>query len=243
MTISSLNALIEALRTGAAINKLLVSDAKKDKKIAQILEMCKKQGVPVQRVPRDTIQRKAGPDNQGVFAEIAPVKFYTLKEILDNVKTGLILVLDGITDTGNTGAVIRSAAAAGVDGIIIPQRNAAPINETVLKTSAGTLLKTRIHQAKNLVNTVNELKENNFWVIGADMQGEMAYYDYDFSYKTVIVMGSEDKGIAHLLKKQADHLVKIPHSADVESLNVSAAASIILFEALRQKTSAQAVIS
>ena len=235
MNIYTLNALIEALKTNVPINKVLISDARKDRKVGMILDLCRRSGVTVQRVPQQTINRKAGPDNQGVFAEIAPVRFYSLEQILKEINTGLVLVLDGINDTGNMGAVIRSAAAAEVDGIIVSQRNSAPINETVLKTSAGTLLKVKIHQAKNLTHTIKELKKNDFWVVGADRQGDMPYYDYDFTYKTAIVMGGEHKGVSPLLKKNMDHLVCIPHSPRVESLNVSAAAAVILFEALRQR--------
>lgn len=236
MNIYSLNALIEALRANVPINKVVISDVKKDKKVGIIKDLCRRNNVICQWVPQQTIIRKVGPDNQGIFAEISPVKFYTLDDILKNIKTGIILILDSLNDTGNMGAVIRSAVAADVDGIIISQRNSAPINETVLKTSAGSLLKAKIIQSKNLANTIKELKENDFWVIGTDMDGDMPYYDYDFTYKTAIVMGSEHKGLSALLKKNVDHLLSIPHSSKIGSLNVSAAAAIILFEALRQKT-------
>ncbi len=237
MTITTLNALIEAIKGGTPIKKILINETKsekKDKKIAYIMDMCRKKGIALQRVPAQALDRKAGPDHQGVFAEISPVRFASLEEVLDNVRRGLILVLDGITDTGNMGAIIRSAVAAGVDAVIIPQRNSAPLNETVLKTSAGTLLKAVLVQVKNLNDTVKRLKEKDFWIVGADQKGTSPYYEYDFKYKTAIVLGSEHKGISPLLKKNADYLLTIPHSPQVESLNVSAAASVLLFEALRQ---------
>ena len=235
MNIHTLNALIEALRSGVPINKVLISEAKKDKKVGVIMDLCRRNDVVFQRVPLQTINRKAGPDNQGVFAEISPIKFCTLEEVLREIKTGLLLILDSINDTGNMGAIIRSGVGADVDGIIISQRNSAPINETVLKTSAGSLVKAKIVQSKNLTHTIKELKVNDFWVVGADMQGDMPYYDYDFTYKTALVIGSEYKGISPLLKKNIDHLISIPHSSQIESLNVSAVAAIILFEARRQK--------
>ncbi|MCU0285431.1 MAG: 23S rRNA (guanosine(2251)-2'-O)-methyltransferase RlmB [Acidobacteria bacterium] len=234
MTINTLNALIEALKAKIPVNKVFISEAKKDHKTGMILDLCRENNVTLQRVPQQVINRKAGPDNQGVFAEVSPIKFYDLDDILRTGKSGLLLILDSINDTGNMGAIIRSAAAADVDGIIISRHNSAPVNETVLKTSAGTLVKVKMHQSRNLNQTVNELKEKGFWIIGADKQGDMVYYNYDFSYKTAIVMGGEHKGISSLLKKNMDHLVTIPHSTQVESLNVSAAAAIILFEALRQ---------
>ncbi len=238
MIISSLNALIEALKENSPVDKVLISQEKKDKrdrKVKVILDLCRENKVPFQLVPQQLINRKAGADNQGVFARVAEVSFHTLEEILGDIKTGLIVILDCINDTGNMGAIMRSAVAANVDAIIVPQRNSAPLDETVLKTSAGCLLKARIHQAKNLVQTVKLLKERDFWIVGAAMGGSMPYYEYDFKYKTAIVVGNEHKGISALLMKNSDHLVSIPHSPQVESLNVSAAAAVILFEALRQK--------
>ena len=235
MNIHTLNALTEALRSKVPVEKVLISETRKDKKIIEIIDLCRKNGVTFQRVPQKTVDRKAGPENQGVFAEISPVRLYSLEDILGNIKNGLLLVLDSISDTGNMGALIRSAVAADVDGIIISQWDSAPMNETVLRTSAGTLLKAKIHLAKNLTQTVKELKTNDFWIVGADMKGDMIYYDYDYTYRTAVVMGSEGSGISSLLKKNMDHLISIPHSPQVESLNVSAAAAVILFEALRQK--------
>lgn len=238
ISIQSLNALIEALKTGAPIHKVLIANEKvdrKEKKTAQILDLCKRKKIPFQLVPQVVLQRKAGPDHQGVFAEMAAIRSRTIEELLEGAKKGLFLVLDSITDTGNMGAIIRSAVAADVDGIIVNDRNSAPFNETVLKTSAGTLVKARIARVTNLVQAVNKLKENGFWIVGTAMDGYQAYYDYDFSYKTAVVMGSEDRGMSALLKKNADVLLSIPYPGKVESLNVSVASALVLFEALRQK--------
>lgn len=235
MNCGSINAILEAIRSGAVVAKVLVQETRTDKKTAQLLALCAQRKIPVQYVPAQVLNRKAGPDHQGVFAEIAPVRFYSPEEILSAGKAGLLLILDGVTDVGNMGAVIRSAVAAGVDGVIVPLHNSAPVNETVLKTSAGALMKVRIHQAHNLVQMVEALKKQGFWIAGADMAGTTNYYDYDFSYKTAIIMGSEDRGISHLLKRHCDHLIRIPHSPEVESLNISAAAAVLLFEAARKK--------
>jgi 23S rRNA (guanosine2251-2'-O)-methyltransferase len=237
MNINSLHALIEALGERIPINKVFIGIDRKDKRIDQVIMLCRQNGIVFQMVPPQTINRKAGANNQGVFAEVSPIRFYTLEEILQDIKTGLILVLDGINDTGNMGAVIRSAVAAEVDGIIIPQRHSAPINETVLRTSAGSLVKAKIVQSRNLTNDIKKLQEDKFWVVGTVKEGEknVVYYDYDFTVNTAVIMGSEHKGISPLLKKNADQLVYIPHSESIDSLNVSAAAAVILFEALRQK--------
>ena len=243
MIIDSLNRLIEALEQELPINKVFIATDKKDRRIERVIHLCRENGVIFQMVPRQTINRKVGPENQGVFAEVSPTRFYTLEEILENLKTNLILILDDINDPGNMGAIIRSAVAAEVDGIIIPQRNSAPINDTVLKASAGTLLKAKIFQAKNLVQEINHLKEHGFWVVGTAMEKQaeknMSYYDFDFRPKTAVIMGNEHKGISPLVKKNADQLVYIPISPGIDSLNVSAAAAVVLFEALRQKAKDQ----
>lgn len=237
MNITSINGLIEALREELPINKVFISKGKTDRRVDQVIKLCKENNVVFQIVPQENIVRKAGKDHQGVYAEISPIRFYTLDEILAHINTGLILVMDSIVDMGNVGAIIRSSVAAEVDGIIISQRNTAPINETVLKTSAGTLLKAKIVQSKNLTQDLNYLKEHNFWIAGTVMKQEdsISYYDYDFKANTAIVMGNELKGVSPILKKNADQLIYIPQSNQIDSLNVSAAAAVILFEALRQK--------
>jgi 23S rRNA (guanosine2251-2'-O)-methyltransferase len=237
MNITSINALLEVLREKLPINKVYIGDTKHDRRIEQIIRLCRQHKVIFQKVPQQTINRKAGNDNQGVYAEISPIRFYSLDEVLEEINSGLILVLDGINDTGNLGAIIRSAVAAGVDAIIIPQRHSAPINETVLKTSAGSLVKAKIVHSKNLSNDISKLKENQFWVVGTvmDEKNSIPYYQYDFKGKTAIIMGSEFKGVSPLLQKNSDQLVYIPHLPAVQSLNVSAAASVLLFETLRQR--------
>ncbi|HSQ34920.1 MAG TPA: 23S rRNA (guanosine(2251)-2'-O)-methyltransferase RlmB, partial [Candidatus Binatia bacterium] len=150
-------------------------------------------------------------------------------------QTGLVVILDNIEDTGNLGAMIRSAAAVEIDGLLISVRNSAPVNETVWKTSAGALGKVRLVQSRNLAMDVEKLKKAGFWVVATDQQAKMNFYDFDFKSRTAVIFGNESKGVSPLLKKNADQLLAIPHARSVESLNVSAAAAIILFEAWRQK--------
>jgi 23S rRNA (guanosine2251-2'-O)-methyltransferase len=237
MTITTINALLEVLREKLPVNKVYLGETKHDRRIDQIVRLCRENKVVFQKVPQQTINRKAGDDNQGVFAEVSPIRFYSLDEVLEDIKSGLILMLDSVNDTGNLGAIIRSAVAANVDAILIPQRHSAPINETVLKTSAGSLIKARIVHTKNLSNDIRKLKENNFWVVSTvmDPKNSIPYHQYDFKGNTAIIMGGEFKGVSPLLLKNSDQSVHIPHSSAVQSLNVSAAASVILFEALRQR--------
>jgi len=234
--ITSLNALIEALRDGAAINKVLLNSARRDAKIATVIELCRQHGVVFQLVPAEALERKAGARNQGVWAEVAPVEFCGLDEMLASVRSGLVVVLDNIEDTGNLGAIVRTAAAVEADGVLISVRGSAPVNDTVWKTSAGALGKVRLVQSRNLAQDIEKLKKNGFWVVASDQHAGMKFYDFDFKGRTAVIMGNESRGVSTLLKRNADQLLAIPHSPAVESLNVSAAAAILLFEAYRQKT-------
>ena len=233
--ITSLNALVEALRDGAPVNKVLISRSPRDAKVAAIIDLCRRRGVVFQLVPAEAVERKAGPRNQGVWAEVAPVAFCGLDEMLAAAHTGLVVVLDGIEDTGNLGAILRTAAAVEADGVLLSVRGSAPVNDTVWKTSAGTLGKVRLVQARNLARDVETLKQNGYWVAAADQRAGTRFYDFDFRERTAVIMGSESRGVSPLLKRNADQLLAIPHSPAVESLNVAAAAAIILFEAYRQK--------
>ncbi|HEX7503280.1 MAG TPA: 23S rRNA (guanosine(2251)-2'-O)-methyltransferase RlmB, partial [Acidobacteriota bacterium] len=187
-------------------------------------------------VPSEAVDRKAGARNQGVWAEVAPVNFCSLEEMLAAVKTGLVVVLDNIEDTGNLGAIVRTAAAVEADGVLLSVRGSAPVNDTAWKTSAGTLGKVRLVQSRNLARDIEKLKKNDFWVVAADRQAAMNFYDFDFKGRTAVILGNESRGVSPLLKKRSDQLLAIPHAAAVESLNVSAAAAILLFEAYRQKS-------
>ena len=233
--VTSLNALIETLKDGLPVNKVMISRSRHDSKIETVVRLCREQGVIFQFVPAEAVDRKAGARNQGVYAEIAPVHFFSLESVLADAKTGLVVILDGIEDTGNLGAIIRSAAAVEIDGMLLSIRNSAPVNETVWKTSAGTLGKVRLVQSRNLTMDIDKLKKSGFWVVATDQRSKTNFYDFDFKSKTAVIFGNENKGVSPLLKKNADQLLAIPHSPAVESLNVSAAAAIILFEAWRQK--------
>jgi len=234
-SLTSLHALIEALRDGVPVNKVLINRSRQDAKVGTVIDLCRRKGVIFQLVPAEAVDRKAGARNQGVWAEVAPVGFCELEEMLALVRTGLVVVLDGIEDTGNLGAIVRTAAAVEADGILVSIRGSAPVNDTVWKTSAGTLGKVRLVQSRNLAMDVEKLKKAGFWVVASDQHAGMNFYDFDFKGKTAVILGNEGKGVSALLKKNADQLLAIPHAAAVESLNVSAAAAILLFEAYKQK--------
>ena len=216
MDITSLNSLIEALKTDVTVNKVFISKEKRDKKIDLIIQLCKKNRIVFQMIPAEALKRKAGPKNQGIFAQISPVNFYSLEEIIKQTKTGLILILDGINDTGNLGAIIRTATGAEVKD--------EPLRAMTL-----------IDGKPALEHTLKYLKKNEYWIVGTDSNQGLAYHKYDYNYKTAIVMGNENKGLGQLIKKNVDQMVYIPHSKKIESLNVSVATAIILFEAIKQK--------
>ena len=236
MKITSINSLQEALSSDAPVNKVFINERRRDTRIKIILDLCREKGVPFMLIPQSALNRKAGNDNQGVFAEISPVRFYTLDEIISDSKESLILILDSVTDPGNLGAIIRTGVAAGADGIILARRNSAPLNETVLKTSAGALMNSKIVPSKNISREMKTLKERGYWVISTNVKAGIPYHEYSFDAPTALVIGSEGKGISTIVKKHTDQFITIPHSKKIESLNVSAATAVILFEAIRQRT-------
>ena len=176
--------------------------------------------------------------HQGVIAQIAPIKYMDLDDFLNKNKNKMasVVILDGVEDSHNVGAIIRSAVCAGVDGIILPSRRGVLINSTVEKTSTGATNHIDIIKTNSLVNTVQKLKENNYWVIASDHHAEQNYYDIDYTdMKFALIMGAEHSGISKSLMNLSDFKVKIPMLANFNSLNVSNALAVILFEAVRQK--------
>ena len=236
MKITSINALHEALSSGLPVNKVFINERRRDSRIKKITDLCKEKGIPFMLIPQIALNKRAGNENQGVFAEISPVRFFSLDEILKEGNDRFILIVDSVTDAGNLGAIIRTSVAAGIDGIILSRRNSAPLNETVLKASAGALLKARIVPSKNISIEMRILKEKGYWIIATDVKSGIPYHEYAFDMPTALVIGSEGKGISTIVKKYTDQFITIPHTDKIESLNVSAATAVILFEAIRQKT-------
>jgi 23S rRNA (guanosine2251-2'-O)-methyltransferase len=223
------------------INKLyLAKGVKFDPKIKNIISLAKQNRIVVQDIPREKMDSLAGGVHQGIAASVSPVKYADFDELLAKIKdkkNALLVILDKVEDPHNLGAIIRTAAAAGADGIIIPQRRSSQITSTVEKSSAGTVEKIAICQVVNLNATIETLKENNFWVIGAEGSANTYYFQQKYDMNCAIVMGGEDSGISPLVKKNCDLLVKIPMAENINSLNVSNAASILIYEIVRQRIS------
>ena len=235
------NAIIEALETGnREFNRILISNtSRSDEKVERIKELAKANGVVFQFVGKEKLNQIAQEArHQGVIAQIAPIKYVDLDEFIERNSSELtsVVILDGVEDSHNLGAIIRSCVCAGVKGIILPSRRGVLVNSTVEKTSAGAVNHISIIKVNSIVNAVQRLKENNYWVIAADHHSQDNYYDIDYTdMNFALVMGAEHAGVSKSVLKLSDFKVKIPMLTNFNSLNVSNAAAIILFESVKQK--------
>ena len=235
------NAIIEALESGSReFNRILISNTSRaDEKIEKIKELAKKNGVIFQFVNKEKLNQLAVEvRHQGVIAQVAPIKYEELDDFIERNSSEItsVVILDGVEDSHNLGAIIRSAVCAGVKGIILPSRRGVLVNSTVEKTSAGAVNHISIIKVNSIVNAVQRLKEKNYWVIAADHHSKDNYYDVDYTdINFALIMGAEHSGISKSLLKLSDFKVKIPMLTNFNSLNVSNATAIILFESVRQK--------
>lgn len=233
------NAITEALISGTReINKILISkNLHSDAKLEKIKTLAKEKGVIFQFVAKEKFQAYAEFNHQGVIAQISPLKYADLDEFLERKhENSSIVILDGVEDPHNFGAIIRTCVCAGVDGIIIPSRRNVQVNSVVEKTSAGAINHIPIIKVNSLTNAVQQLKESNWWVIATDAHAKDNYYDIKYDdMNFALIMGAEHAGVSKSLLKMSDFTVKIPMQKDFNSLNVSAAMSAIIFESVRQK--------
>ena len=234
------NAVIEALeRCEREFNKILISNnAHSDIKIEQIKTLAQRNGVVYQFVAKEKLNvLEPSGRHQGVIAQISPIKYVDLEDFIEknSGKQTSVVILDGVEDSQNVGAIIRSCVCAGVNGIILPSRRGVLINSTVEKTSAGAINHIDIVKTNSLVNAIQKLKENDYWVIASDHHSEHNHYEIDYTNMNfALIMGAEHAGISKSLLKLADYKVKIPMLTNFNSLNVSNATAIILFEYVRQ---------
>lgn len=222
------------------INKILVfSGAKKDSKISEIIKLANENRIPLQFVPKEKLSAITSQVHQGVIAMIAPIEYAELEDVLEKIKekeeNSLMIMLDGVQDPHNLGAIIRTAKCAGADAVIIPKRNTSLVTSTVEKTSAGAASLIPIVQVSNLNNAIETLKDYGFWVYGAEADGEINYTKAKYNSNTLFVMGGENQGVSKLTREKCDVIVKINMKGEFNSLNVSNAASILMFEFLRQQ--------
>ena len=233
------NAVRELLSSGRDIEKLYITSGEREGSINQLLGIAAERGIPITECDRTRLDSiSGGARHQGIIAIAAEHNYATIDEIFDYARergeSPFIVILDGVEDPHNLGAIIRSAECAGAHGIIIPKRRAVGLTATVAKASAGALMHMRIAKVTNLAMTIDELKERGIWLYAADMDGT-AYTKTDLKGAVGIVLGSEGFGISRLVKEKCDFVVSIPLYGSVNSLNVSCAAAIILTEVARQK--------
>lgn len=237
------NAVMEALIAGdREINKILISkNIHSDSKLNKIKELAKINGIVFQFVAKEKFLPYAEFNHQGIIAQISPVKYFDLDEFLEKPhENASLVILDGVEDSHNLGAIIRTCVCAGVEGIIIPSRRNVQVNATVEKTSAGAINHIPIIKVNSLVNTVQKLKNSDWWVVATDAGAKDNYYDINYNNMNfAIIMGAEHAGVSKSLLKLADFTVKIPMLKEFNSLNVSNALSAIIFETVRQKLSQQ----
>ena len=232
------NNVFELLKEGnRSISKIvLMKNMKENSKISQILDMARSKGIVFQFLPKEKFIQFKDFSHQGVVAYVAPVKYVELDDFLEKEKKyKKVIITDGVEDPHNFGSIIRTAVCAGYDAVIFPSRRNATVNATVEKSSAGAVNHIDLIMVNSLSAAVDRLKDNDFWVIATDINAKDNYYDIDYcNMNFAIVMGSEKEGISSTILKNADFKIKIPILNDFDSLNVANAASIVIYEALKQ---------
>ncbi|MBO5129912.1 MAG: 23S rRNA (guanosine(2251)-2'-O)-methyltransferase RlmB [Oscillospiraceae bacterium] len=234
------NALTEALKSGRTIDKVFVADGDTDRALQRLAAQAKEAGaviVPVDRRKLD--QMSTTRSHQGIIALVAAHDYYTIDDILEEAasrgENALIVICDELSDPHNLGAIMRSAECAGAHGVIIPKRRSVGLTATVAKASAGAVEYMKVARVTNINNAINELKEKGVWVFGTAAEGSVPMYKADLTGPAAIVIGNEGDGMSQLVRKNCDMLVHIPMKGRITSLNASAAASILLYEAVRQR--------
>jgi 23S rRNA (guanosine2251-2'-O)-methyltransferase len=232
--------VLEALKSRQPIERILILHGTTGSHIDQAKQLARKLAVPVKETDKDRFAEIAGDTlTQGIIAIIDSYRYAEIEEILavaqQKNESPFILILDEIEDPHNLGALIRSAECAGVHGIIIPLHNAASVNSTVAKTSAGATAHLPIARVTNIVQTMEELKKAGVWIVGAEMETDKLYYEHDYRGSLAIVIGNEGRGIRRLVKEKCDFLVKIPMHGKIESLNASVAGALVMFEAAKSR--------
>lgn len=237
--IFGIHAVSEALKSRErSFDYVAIAKDRTDPRIQRIIDDCRQSGVAVRFVPRVEIDRETNTrTHQGVMAFTSRKKYSDLDDILENKRGqhAFVLVLDGIEDPHNLGALMRSADGAGVDGVVIPERRAAGVTGTVVKASAGASEHLSVARVVNIARSLEDLKERNVWVVGLDERGEQSYDELDYNMDCAIVLGAEGKGLHDLVRKKCDLLVSIPMMGELASLNVSVAGGIVMYEVLRQR--------
>lgn len=237
--------VLEALRAGARpIEHITIAEGAQHHRLRELLELANTANVPVRHAPRHTLARLAGmnANHQGVIASIAAARYTDTYDLLDALaarvgtnEPPLAVVLDGVEDPRNLGAILRTVECAGGHGVFIPERRAAGLTETVAKAAAGALEHVAVARAANLARLIEELKERNIWTVGTSADASMDYTEWDWTGACAVFLGGEGAGLHRLVRERCDALVRIPVRGRITSLNVSVAAGVVLYEAVRQR--------
>jgi 23S rRNA (guanosine2251-2'-O)-methyltransferase len=237
--IYGVNAVLEALKArGRSFEYVGVVRERNDQRVHKVVTECRALAVPVRSLGRPEMDRLAGTTNhQGVLAVTSEKGYADVEDLLANRRgqRAFLVVLDGVEDPHNLGAILRTADAAGVDGVIIPERRAVGVNATVAKASAGAVEHVSVAKVTNISRTIEELKKKNIWTVGLDERGDRDYDDIDYDMDCALVFGAEGHGLHDLVRKTCDFVVKIPMAGRVSSLNVSVAAAVVMYEVARQR--------
>jgi 23S rRNA (guanosine2251-2'-O)-methyltransferase len=235
--ITGFHAVEEALAAGRLLDRIVIARGRHGERIGEVIRLAKANNVPVRMEDRQQVDRLTGTrDHQGVAALGAAKPAIELEDLL-RAKTanGLLVLLDGIEDPHNLGAIVRTSLAAGAQGVVIPERRAVGLTDAVERASAGALAHLAVARVTNLVRSMEAMKEAGYWLVGLDERAEKNYTEVDLKGSVGIVLGSEGDGLHELTRKRCDFLVSIPTSGPVRALNVSVAAGVMLFEAVRQR--------
>lgn len=231
--------VIEAIDSGKEAEKVFIQKGLRGDTIGELMKMLRERSIPYQFVPVEKLNRLTRKNHQGVVANISPVVFYNIEDVLPGIyeegKTPFILILDRITDVRNFGAILRTAECTGVDAVVIPSKNTAQLNSDTIKSSAGAIFKIPICRSDNLKTTIEFLKQSGLKMVAATEKAEKIHFKADFTEPLGIILGSEGEGISGEYLKKADLEIKIPIKGEIDSLNVSVAASVLMYEVVRQR--------
>ncbi len=237
--IYGIRSIIEAIRAGKEVEKLFLSKQANGDLFKELFSLARESNIPTQFVPNEKLNRITSKVHQGAIAYISEISYYNIEQIIPTIyekgEIPLILILDSITDIRNFGAIVRTAECAGVHAIVIPLKGAASINADAVKTSAGALNIVPVCREKSINQTITFLKQSGIQIVAATEKAKIAYFRTDLSVPTAIIMGSEDMGVQPSVLENADVSVKIPLFGTIESLNVSVATGILLFEVIKQR--------
>lgn len=233
--INRLNPLLEVLHSSPGrINKIFIQREKFQRKVSEITRLARAHQIPCVLVPKPKLDELAS-GHQGVVAVLSSKEFSSLEEILSSSTLPFLILLDGVEDPQNLGAIIRTAEGAGVDGIILPERRSVGLTEAVLRVSAGAAEHCRLARVKNLGRTMDDLKKQGIWFVGAEGGADEFWYEFDYMVPIGLVFGSEGRGLSRLIRVKCDKVLSLPLQGHVTSLNVASAASVFIFEVVRQR--------